>query len=174
MPGPVMLQKWPQYAPCECQGPCKADCPCAGDANFCEKFCGCDPAKCGNRFPGCTCKCGNTVSGTVCVCVCVCACVHVPDRRVLDCVHKVHAKGNGGKEACRSLNGAPSHTLFALPQLPIALRRSLAVAAHPSSAPAWRRGASAIQTCARQAFVVTADKRNLFALLPLPLQSGKA
>lgn len=56
-----LAQKWPQYAPCECQGACKADCPCAGDANFCEKFCGCNPAKCGNRFAGCTCKCGNTV-----------------------------------------------------------------------------------------------------------------
>ncbi|KAL4427658.1 hypothetical protein ABPG75_001747 [Micractinium tetrahymenae] len=54
-------EKWPQYVPCDCQGACKADCPCAGDANFCEKFCGCDPAKCGNRFPGCTCKCGNTL-----------------------------------------------------------------------------------------------------------------
>ena len=59
-----MPQMWAQYFPCSCPpgGACKADCPCAGDANFCEKFCACDPAKCGNRFPGCTCKCGTTVS----------------------------------------------------------------------------------------------------------------
>ncbi len=53
-------QLWAQYRPCACEGPCKADCPCAGDANFCEKFCGCDAAACGNRFAGCVCQCGKT------------------------------------------------------------------------------------------------------------------
>lgn len=61
---PSVVQKWAQYTPCDCRGACKGDCPCAGDANFCEKFCGCDPVKCGNRFPGCVCKCGSTVRGT--------------------------------------------------------------------------------------------------------------
>jgi len=67
---PTCPQKWPQYVPCDCQGACKADCPCTADANFCEKFCACDPAKCGNRFPGCTCKCGATVREPPYSCCC--------------------------------------------------------------------------------------------------------
>jgi histone-lysine N-methyltransferase EZH2 len=51
-------ETWPQFHPCGCTGPCNSTCPCHGDANFCEKFCGCDPAWCGNRFQGCQCKCG--------------------------------------------------------------------------------------------------------------------
>jgi hypothetical protein len=51
-------ESWPQFHPCGCTGPCKDSCPCHGDANFCEKFCGCDPDWCGNRFQGCQCKCG--------------------------------------------------------------------------------------------------------------------
>lgn len=54
-------EMWPQYMPCDCDGPCKETCPCRGDDNFCEKFCGCNPALCGNRFQGCQCKCGVTV-----------------------------------------------------------------------------------------------------------------
>jgi len=49
---------WPQFQPCGCIGPCKEGCPCVDGDNFCEKFCGCDPALCGNRFQGCQCKCG--------------------------------------------------------------------------------------------------------------------
>lgn len=49
---------WPQFTPCGCVGPCRDTCACLGNDNFCEKFCGCDPARCGNRFPGCHCKCG--------------------------------------------------------------------------------------------------------------------
>jgi hypothetical protein len=47
---------WAQYEPCSCKGPCHEGCPCFGDLNFCEKFCGCDPKKCNNRFPGCRCR----------------------------------------------------------------------------------------------------------------------
>lgn len=54
------VQMWSQYTPCACEGPCNQDCPCAGDANFCEKFCGCNPALCGNRFAGCQCQCGKS------------------------------------------------------------------------------------------------------------------
>lgn len=49
-------EKLPQYYPCNCEGPCTQQCPCRGDANFCEKYCGCDPKYCGNRFQGCNCK----------------------------------------------------------------------------------------------------------------------
>jgi len=49
-------EKLPQYYPCNCEGPCTSQCPCRGDANFCEKYCGCDPKHCGNRFQGCNCK----------------------------------------------------------------------------------------------------------------------
>lgn len=52
---------WPQFTPCGCEGPCTAECPCVGDTNFCEKYCGCDARHCGNRFPGCPCKCGMTM-----------------------------------------------------------------------------------------------------------------
>jgi histone-lysine N-methyltransferase EZH2 len=51
-------EAWPQFHPCGCDGPCREGCPCVDDANFCEKFCGCDPAWCGNRFQGCQCRCG--------------------------------------------------------------------------------------------------------------------
>lgn len=52
-----VAEAWPQYSPCGCVGPCKPlTCGCRGDANFCEKFCGCNPAQCGNRFAGCTCS----------------------------------------------------------------------------------------------------------------------
>ena len=51
-------EPWAQFLPCDCDGPCTSHCPCRGDVNFCEKFCGCDPKKCGNRFEGCHCKCG--------------------------------------------------------------------------------------------------------------------
>lgn len=47
---------WAQYEPCSCEGPCNEGCPCFGDVTFCEKFCGCDPKKCNNRFPGCRCR----------------------------------------------------------------------------------------------------------------------
>jgi [histone H3]-lysine27 N-trimethyltransferase EZH2 len=52
------MQMWPQHEACACPGPCRDSCPCRGDANFCEKYCACDPDRCGNRHAGCTCKCG--------------------------------------------------------------------------------------------------------------------
>ena len=49
---------WPAYTPCQCVGGCGANCPCLKSKNFCEKFCGCCPTKCGIRFQGCDCKSG--------------------------------------------------------------------------------------------------------------------
>lgn len=70
---------WPAYSPCSCAGACDAACPCLKSKNFCEKFCGCSPAKCGIRFQGCDCKSGCRSKTCPCFAAGVLALQRAPD-----------------------------------------------------------------------------------------------
>ena len=91
-------EMWPQFVPCDCVEACKESCPCRGDDNFCEKFCGCNPALCGNRFQGCQCKCG-VLKGKRCTtrqCPCMAAGRECDPDLCKLCVHTLHNNHSPG------------------------------------------------------------------------------
>ncbi|KDD72390.1 hypothetical protein H632_c3406p0, partial [Helicosporidium sp. ATCC 50920] len=90
---------WNPYQPCACVGGChRGTCPCFKSANFCEKFCACNCSECGNRFRGCSCKCGAQ-PGRRCSyksCPCVAAGRECDPDLCRDCyptLHGTHAPG---------------------------------------------------------------------------------
>ena len=89
---------WPAYTPCQCVGGCGASCPCLKSKNFCEKFCGCSPAKCGIRFQGCDCKSGCRSK--------TCPCFAAGTVSSPSCLSQLSALSQVASKA-RSLSGAP-------------------------------------------------------------------